>query len=504
MHEVAPPLSNGRYRLLDILGSGGMATVYRAWDSRLEVVRAIKVLAPKLAANASLRSRFEAEARTMARLHHRNLVTVHDVDAEGDRVFMVMELVQGGSLMDLVEHRGRLGEAESLVLLDQVLQGLRAAHDEGVVHRDIKPHNVLLAVDGTPKITDFGIARVADSDHTRTGAVMGTWAYMAPEQRVDARSVDGRADLFAVGATLYVMVTGREPYDLYSADLEEEVFEGVQPGVAQLIKGATRYKPEHRYPSAEEMLSTLHGLRDTLDPERLASLPSPAVEPGPLPDLSGISQPVISHAPSDPTFAMDLGEGSTLAPSEDEPTRRSPLAFLAAGGVAFLGTAMVIAALVVLLGGGALFMAFSTGSAEAPPDDLPEPIMASTPDAPAPPEEVVEAAPEEPPPTQLATPTTTTTPTPRPARPAATAAPAAPVPPPTPTGTVQLTGEASEAWLERHGQRVTLPGPVPAGAWAVHARFGEAEPVLTGQITVLEGETVKLNCKAGFMRCAVE
>ncbi len=276
-------LSGGRYKLLSELGEGGMATVFHAYDSVLDVDRAIKVLATKLAASNKVRERFVNEARTMARLQHRHIVSVFDVAADGDRVFMVMELVTGGSLVDRVKRAGPLPPRMAAEVVLDVLSGLAVAHDAGIVHRDIKPHNILITPEGDAKVTDFGIARVnqGDSSKTKTGAVLGTWAYMAPEQRKSSNKADARSDIYAVGATLYSLVTGAEPFDLYSSELHAELFDTVDPVLSRIIQKASRYKPDDRYQNAAEMAEAIR--------EDLERLPEVSVSVAPLVDLKALT-----------------------------------------------------------------------------------------------------------------------------------------------------------------------------------------------------------------------
>jgi len=233
-----------------------MATVYRAHDSRLGVDRAVKVLNENLCDQKRIRQRFESEAQTMARLHHPHIVTVTDVGNEDGRPYIVMELMAGGSLSDHLPAGGMAARTAVSVTIG-VLRALAHAHKQGVIHRDIKPDNILLTADGTAKLTDFGIARVVDHSVTRTNAVMGTWAFMPPEQRVDAKRVDARSDIFAVGATLYLLATGREPFDLYVVSRHERMYAAVEPALAEVIKTATNYEPEDRYASADAMLAAL-------------------------------------------------------------------------------------------------------------------------------------------------------------------------------------------------------------------------------------------------------
>ncbi len=265
MEEVEPPLSHGRYRLVSELGKGGMATVYRGYDAQLEQWRAIKVLAPELSGRRSLRERFGIEARTMAKLHHPNIVGVLDVGVEGNRVYMVMELVRGGCLIDRVESHGPLPPRMATEVILGVCEGLSAAHKAGVVHRDVKPHNVLITESGVPKVTDFGIAKADDSQNmTKTGTVMGTWAYMAPEQRMGAKGVDARADLYALAATLYAVVCGRQPVDLYAAEAADEIYAGIPDSLTAVIRKGSAYKADRRYQSADEFASALRAALEEL------------------------------------------------------------------------------------------------------------------------------------------------------------------------------------------------------------------------------------------------
>lgn len=203
-------IADGRYQLVGELGRGGMAIVYAAFDTMLKVKCAIKVLNSQFAKNEKVRQRFLAEAQTMAMLRHPNIVTIYDIGMDGDTPFIVMEMLHAGSLQGYMERAGKYPGAVAARLMQGSLKALQVAHDAGVVHRDIKPHNILLTVDGEPKLTDFGIAQVTSSDHslTKTGAVMGTMAYMAPEQRMNAKSSGSAVDIYAAGASLYSMIKG--------------------------------------------------------------------------------------------------------------------------------------------------------------------------------------------------------------------------------------------------------------------------------------------------------
>ncbi|MFN7143773.1 MAG: serine/threonine-protein kinase [Myxococcota bacterium] len=250
----------GRYRLGDVIGTGGTATVYRARDLALGVERAVKVLrVDSLGADAQ-RARLRSEARAMARVTHLNILRVYDVGTDGDQDFVVMELAAGGSLQDRLDEHGPLSPVVASRYALQVLAALAAAHDAGVIHRDVKPQNVLLDSQGVAMLADFGIALLADgfeSRHTRVGVAMGSMTYMPPEQRLDARGVGAGADIYACGATLYALLTGASPVDLFLAAPGSVRWEDVPEPLRPVIQRATRLIPEERWGSAREMASAL-------------------------------------------------------------------------------------------------------------------------------------------------------------------------------------------------------------------------------------------------------
>jgi len=243
-----------------------MATVYRAQDNRLGVARAIKVLLPSYAEKPRVRARFEAEARTMAVLDHPAIVRVYDVGSNEETAWIVMEIVEGGSLLQRIGAKG-MAPDECLRHTSRILEALTVAHEHGVVHRDIKPHNVLIDASGKARITDFGIARsagITEESFTKTGTVMGTWAFMAPEQRVNAKTVDHTADIYATGATLFAMATGQTPMDLFAADLDPEMLNHVPEELLPLIRKSTLYQREKRYPNAQSMLADVQQIQSHL------------------------------------------------------------------------------------------------------------------------------------------------------------------------------------------------------------------------------------------------
>ncbi|MFD2685715.1 serine/threonine-protein kinase [Streptomyces phyllanthi] len=252
----------GRYRLVDTIGSGGMGRVWRARDEVLHRAVAIKELTAALYVTDSDRARLfartDAEARAAARINHSAVVTVHDVLDHDSRPWIVMELVEGGSLADAVKERGRVEPAEAARIGLWVLRALSAAHQAGVLHRDVKPGNVLLAEDGRVLLTDFGIAQVdGDTTITRTGEIVGSVDYIAPE-RVRGQDPGPASDLWALGATLYTAVEGRSPFrrttplTTMQAVVEEEPVQPVHAGpLGPVITALLRKDPAERPGAAE-------------------------------------------------------------------------------------------------------------------------------------------------------------------------------------------------------------------------------------------------------------
>jgi len=269
------PLLADRYRLLSRIGEGGMAGVYRAWDERLRVWRAVKVLLPEYARKKKLRVRFEREAHTMARLEHPNLVRVLDVGNAGQLPFIVMELVPCGTLMQWVERHGAMPSRLAVACALQIGEGLAEVHRHQVIHRDIKPHNVLINEQGVLKLTDFGIAQQADEGLTRAGSVMGTMGYMAPEQRNDASTVDARADVYGFAATLWKLLTDKPVRDLFMYGEDPSILEGIDEGLAELLMACLCYSRDQRPDSISEVCDALAAVLEELpdDPATTPVLP---------------------------------------------------------------------------------------------------------------------------------------------------------------------------------------------------------------------------------------
>jgi eukaryotic-like serine/threonine-protein kinase len=233
------PLAGDRYELLEKLGGGGMGVVWKARDRRTGRTVALKFLSESLAEDQVVRRRFHREARAAAALEHPNIGAIHGVEEQGGRLFIVMPFYGGGTLKQRIA-RGPLPVADAVACAAQVADGLAVAHGWGIIHRDIKPANLIFADDGTVKILDFGIAKVGGEKLTRTGLVLGTLAYMSPEQAAGG-TVDHRTDLWALGVVLYEMLAGRPPF---SASSIEQLFRAVRFGEAPLVRESRPEVPE--------------------------------------------------------------------------------------------------------------------------------------------------------------------------------------------------------------------------------------------------------------------
>ncbi|MGP3981280.1 Stk1 family PASTA domain-containing Ser/Thr kinase [Streptomyces sp. KR80] len=282
-------LLDGRYRVDARIAVGGMATVYRAVDTRLDRVLALKVMHPGLASDRAFVERFIHEAKSVARLAHPNVVGVYDQGMDGTYVYLAMEYVAGCTLRDVLRERGALQPRAALDVLEPVLAALGAAHRAGLVHRDMKPENVLIGDDGRVKVADFGLVRAVDT-HTSasTGSLLGTVSYLAPEQ-IEHGTSDTRADVYACGVVLYEMLTGAKPHDggtpaqvLYQ-HLHEDVappslaVPGLAPELDGLVAAATARNMELRPTDAVALLAAARDARSVLTDEQLDAVPPQAV-----------------------------------------------------------------------------------------------------------------------------------------------------------------------------------------------------------------------------------
>jgi serine/threonine-protein kinase len=297
-----------RYELRQCIGIGGMARVYLAHDRMLNRDVAVKILTPALAADPLFVERFRREAQAAAALNHPNIVTIYDTGATDDTYYIVMEYVPGPNLKETIRARGPLPENEALAIGAQVAAALGAAHAHHLIHRDIKPHNVLLGLAGNAKVTDFGIARAAGASQlTATQTVMGSAHYLSPEQALH-QPLDGRSDLYSLGVVLYEALTGRVPFDGDSlvAVAMRQVHDppppmrhsvpDLSPRAEMVVMRALAKDPADRYQSASEMSAALIEASQTLhlSPGEPTHIPSPVVGTAVLPPGP---PPIIRQAP---------------------------------------------------------------------------------------------------------------------------------------------------------------------------------------------------------------
>lgn len=315
-----------RYRIESPIARGGMSTVYRGTDLRLDRPVAVKIMDPQFAADPQFLARFEFEARSVARLTHPGLVAVYDQGQDGDHVFLVMELVEGGTLRELLRERGPMPPHAAAAVATPVLGALAVAHRAGLVHRDIKPENILISDDGEVKIADFGLVRaVAAANTTSRSVILGTAAYLSPEQVTDG-SADARSDVYSAGVLVFEMLTGRTPftgdtslsvaYQRVEKDVPDpsSLIDGVPEELDRFVRRATEREPAERYADAEVMGDALGEICDELDLPRYrvpaprrsavrnpaADLPAP-----PRPAPTGTSRPVPPSAGAPPTTVLD-------------------------------------------------------------------------------------------------------------------------------------------------------------------------------------------------------
>jgi serine/threonine protein kinase len=286
----------GRYELRGVLGRGGMAEVRDGWDLRLSRAVAIKLLHPGLSAQPENRLRLEAEARAAATLSSPHIVVIHDSGEHDGTPFIVMERLPGVSLADRIEN-GPLPQPLVRAVLDGVLAALAVAHEAGILHRDIKPGNILFTATGETKVTDFGIAKTAQAAYTMTGQILGTMAYLSPE-RLTGSPATASDDLYAAGVVGYEALAGRRPFTqqepgpLAHAIVSQRppplaaLRRDVDPGLATVIERAMAYHPVARFGSAEQMRAALWGAQ----PLAFAPRPTTRVLEEPLPPPPTVAQ----------------------------------------------------------------------------------------------------------------------------------------------------------------------------------------------------------------------
>ncbi len=332
---VAGALLDARYRVGSPIATGGMSTVYRGVDTRLDRPVAIKIMDARFAGDPAFRMRFEREARSAARIDHPSVIDVHDQGVDHDRLFLVMELVDGSTLRDVLRARGALGVPAAFAVMEQVLCGLAEAHRLGMVHRDVKPENVLISETREVKVADFGLAvAAAQAGASHAGTIMGTVAYLSPEQ-VATGAADPRSDVYAAGILLYELLTGAPPYTGETAisvayrhvtsdvPAPSEIAGDVPPELDAFVQRATRRDPAARPADAAAMLAELRQLAAVLEVPRV---PVPPPPPRPIEEQTTLPHVAPSAHPSAPpngTRMLDRHSHPSIPPGHLRVRRRS-------------------------------------------------------------------------------------------------------------------------------------------------------------------------------------
>jgi serine/threonine-protein kinase len=318
-------VADGRYQVTALVAEGGTARVFVAYDNQTRAWRALKMLLPEYAQRPDLRRRLITEATAMQRLDHMHITKVFEAIEDDTNVYLVMEYAERGSIGDWIRANGALPAPAAAEIAVQVCRAVAHAHDCGIVHRDIKPHNVLVDGRGLCSVADFGIAQVTwEERQTRTGAALGTLGYIAPEQLDSAKHVDSRADVYSIGATLYMFLAGAPPRDLFMHNASSDLFAGLPEPLLDLIVRTTRHFRGDRLQSVHHLLEELleaQGELPPLDPG-FALLAPPKAPPVPK-GLKGITPNRLGSAFSSksdsqpPTFNLD-GNPRTVKPKERE------------------------------------------------------------------------------------------------------------------------------------------------------------------------------------------
>ena len=364
---------DNRYEILEVIGSGGMAVVYKARCHRLNRLVAIKILKDENLQDADFRRRFHAESQAVAMLSHPNIVSVYDVSMGSDEDYIVMELIEGISLKQYMEKKGVLNWKETLHFATQIAKALEHAHSKGLVHRDIKPHNVMVLKTGAVKVADFGIACMMTKTNTMTKEALGSVHYISPEQAKGGR-VDNRSDIYSLGVVMYEMITGRTPYDGESpvsvaiqhiqggAMKPSEINPAIPEALEQIIQKAMANHPSNRYADAAQMLHDLDEFRKN---PAITVLPSAAAKAAAaVSDATGAMPPLQPQEKVEPELPEKKQSGHAVPPQPkqkpQEPAksdRRSLITTL----VVALCCLLIVAAIVVLL-------VMELGGKETPPE----------------------------------------------------------------------------------------------------------------------------------------
>ena len=356
MDQYIGKMLDDRYEILELIGSGGMANVYKARCHRLNRLVAIKILKSDLADNADFRRRFHDESQAVAQLSHANIVSVYDVSTNPDREYIVMELIDGITLKQYMERRGRMDWRESLHFITQIMRGLSHAHSRGIIHRDIKPQNIMVLRDGSVKVADFGIACLANQGQTLTQEALGSVHYISPEQARGDR-IDARSDIYSAGVVLYEMLTGRLPFEgdsavsvaiqhLSSVPLAPRDIDPSIPEPLELIcMKAMNSDPNKRYASADAMIEDLEKFRrdPSVDMDYIRQeLTAPAADTEPTMPIptAQVASAVKKHT----------GELRREREEEEEPPRRDKKSIAIIAGIFAAAVLLVVLLFKLILG----------------------------------------------------------------------------------------------------------------------------------------------------------
>ena len=327
MDKYIGRLLDNRYEILEIIGTGGMAVVYKARCHRLNRFVAVKILKDDYMEDEEFRRRFRSESQAVAMLSHPNIVSVYDVSTSVTAEYIVMELIDGITLKQYMEKKGVLNWKETLHFAIQIAKALEHAHGRGIVHRDIKPHNVMVLKNGSVKVTDFGIARVMSQSNTLTKEALGSVHYISPEQAKGGR-VDNRSDIYSLGVVMYEMMSGRPPYDGESpvavaikhinggAPMPSTLNPNIPGGLEQIIMHAMAMEPSERYDSATAMLRDMDEFRK--DPGMLFDYNVP-----PLDEVIRIQKPPLVLETDIPRTVQEKPEQRRRPVQDSVPKRRS-------------------------------------------------------------------------------------------------------------------------------------------------------------------------------------
>ena len=360
MDQYIGKMLDNRYEILERIGTGGMAIVYKAKCHRLNRLVAIKILKSDLAQNEEFRRRFNAESQAVAQLSHPNIVSVYDVSRGGDMEYIVMELIDGITLKQYMEKRGQLNWRESLHFITQIMRGLSHAHSRGIIHRDIKPQNIMVLRDGSVKVADFGIACLENSAQTLTQEALGSVHYISPEQARGDRA-DARSDIYSSGVVLYEMLTGRLPFEGESAVAvaiqhlssiplaPREINPDIPEQLELICMKAMAPDLEHRYQSADAMIADLEAFRKNPEVEMKFDLSDLRPEENDEPTRTIRTMP--SHTVTIPVHQPERNYPRRERDEDEEPRRAgSGKRGVLVGAVTVAAVAVVIVLFKTILG----------------------------------------------------------------------------------------------------------------------------------------------------------